>query len=594
MSARATRTRVQAWIANGQVTVNGTPVRRVASRAAFGDVVAVTLPRAAPRARDGGRGRQARRAVRRRAPARARQAGRRRRASRRYKNAAGTLMNALLWHARGWPAPQRPSLVGRLDKLTSGVVIVAKTAAIHAALQRDDERAAAAARKTIWRWSTAASTSRAARSICGSAAIATIGGRVVASATVGAPSLTRFERLARVAAPARRAVAAALPARDRPHASDPRPPRGARLAACRRSGLRRTALVADRRRAARRDAARVSTPGAPRVAGRADASRDTPALVFEAPVPARNLDGLITATGLLHRGMIVVILNPSSGTTQTQDRLALVTRLFDAAGADARIVQLRHPAHRRPMPPAPPSPRAPPRWWRRAATVRSAASRRSSSDRRRRSACCRSARSITLRGTPASRWISKRAVATVVAGAPSASMSARSTAGPSSTTPRLASTPTSWSSARSSGSRATASGLAFALATARILRRYRGAGRAAQDAGRPVRSRTAFLFVGNNEYQVDGLDARGARQARRRQLFAYLAPRLHTRICQGCWGWRWLGRMRSSHTLESFAVNDLGSRDAADAGGSRVAARRRGDHDATPLLYRASGRRRCA
>ena len=45
-------------------------------------------------------------------------------------------MNALLWHARGWPATERPSLVGRLDKLTSGIVVVAKSAAVHAALQR--------------------------------------------------------------------------------------------------------------------------------------------------------------------------------------------------------------------------------------------------------------------------------------------------------------------------------------------------------------------------------------------------------------------------------------------------------------------------
>ena len=37
-----------------------------------------------------------------------------------HRNPSGTLMNALLWHARAWPAPQRPSLVGRLDKLTSG------------------------------------------------------------------------------------------------------------------------------------------------------------------------------------------------------------------------------------------------------------------------------------------------------------------------------------------------------------------------------------------------------------------------------------------------------------------------------------------
>src|ERR1700704_3446270 len=32
----ATRTRVQRWIENGQVTVNGTPVRRAARRAALG------------------------------------------------------------------------------------------------------------------------------------------------------------------------------------------------------------------------------------------------------------------------------------------------------------------------------------------------------------------------------------------------------------------------------------------------------------------------------------------------------------------------------------------------------------------------------
>ena len=53
-----------------------------------------------------------------------------------HKNPSGTLMNALLWHARAWPAPQRPSLVGRLDKLTSGIVLVAKSASIHASLQK--------------------------------------------------------------------------------------------------------------------------------------------------------------------------------------------------------------------------------------------------------------------------------------------------------------------------------------------------------------------------------------------------------------------------------------------------------------------------
>src|SRR5262249_11044163 len=48
----------------------------------------------------------------------------------------GTLLNALLWRALGWKVGQRPSFVGRLDKGTSGIVIVAKSRMVHAALQR--------------------------------------------------------------------------------------------------------------------------------------------------------------------------------------------------------------------------------------------------------------------------------------------------------------------------------------------------------------------------------------------------------------------------------------------------------------------------
>jgi 23S rRNA pseudouridine1911/1915/1917 synthase len=116
-----------------------------------------------------------------------------------YKNTTGTLLNALLWRARGWPAPQRPSIAGRLDKLTSGVVLAAKTASAHAALQR--AMAAKDARKQY---------------------LAVVYGRVNASwgeirlplsrdradrrkmsvsRTGGAPSATGFERLAIAAAP---------------------------------------------------------------------------------------------------------------------------------------------------------------------------------------------------------------------------------------------------------------------------------------------------------------------------------------------------------------------------------------------------------
>jgi 23S rRNA pseudouridine1911/1915/1917 synthase len=192
----ATRTRVQAWIENGQVTVNGTAVRRVAARAALGDVMVVALPDATPRitmaaedvrfdvlyeddhllALDKPAGVVVH-------PT--------------YKHAQGTVMNALLWHARGWPATQRPSLVGRLDKLTSGIIVVAKTSAVHAALQRTsigsekDYLAVVYGRVNVahGQIDLRLGRDRGDRR------------RVVASATVGAPSLTRFERLARVAAP---------------------------------------------------------------------------------------------------------------------------------------------------------------------------------------------------------------------------------------------------------------------------------------------------------------------------------------------------------------------------------------------------------
>jgi 23S rRNA pseudouridine1911/1915/1917 synthase len=131
----ASRSGVQRWVSEGRVAINGRCTRRPATRLAIGDVITVAeldLP------------------VRQRAqpealplailyeddellvvskppgivvhPA--------------YRHPAGTLLNGLLWHARSWPAPARPSIVGRLDKMTSGLVIAAKSPAVHAALQR--------------------------------------------------------------------------------------------------------------------------------------------------------------------------------------------------------------------------------------------------------------------------------------------------------------------------------------------------------------------------------------------------------------------------------------------------------------------------
>ena len=98
-----------------------------------------------------------------------------------------------------WPPPQRPSLVGRLDKLTSGIVLAAKTSPMHAALQRavastageKDYLALVYGRVTVARGTIdlRLARDRADRR------------RVVASTTDGSPSVTQFERLARVRAP---------------------------------------------------------------------------------------------------------------------------------------------------------------------------------------------------------------------------------------------------------------------------------------------------------------------------------------------------------------------------------------------------------
>jgi 23S rRNA pseudouridine1911/1915/1917 synthase len=53
-----------------------------------------------------------------------------------YKNWSGTLLNALLWRVRGREAVV-PSIITRLDKQTSGLVLVALSAGIHAQVQRD-------------------------------------------------------------------------------------------------------------------------------------------------------------------------------------------------------------------------------------------------------------------------------------------------------------------------------------------------------------------------------------------------------------------------------------------------------------------------
>jgi 23S rRNA pseudouridine1911/1915/1917 synthase len=195
----ATRTRVQAWIDEGAVSVNGQTVCRAAARLAAGDRIAVTLPEDVAQRREP-------------APedlpldilyedehflAINKPAGIV--AHPTYLHPEGTMLNALLWRARDWPGAERPSVVGRLDKLTSGLMIAAKNSAAHAALQRalmgrrteKQYLALVYGRVSPARGEIDLKLRRDPRDRR----------RVVASPSVGAASLTRFECVESVAAP---------------------------------------------------------------------------------------------------------------------------------------------------------------------------------------------------------------------------------------------------------------------------------------------------------------------------------------------------------------------------------------------------------
>ena len=131
-----TRNRIQRLIAAGAVAVDGQAVVRPAARLPAGASLTIDLPDRQPR-----RSPEAQPLpldVRHEDDAVivvAKPAGQVSHPA--FRNASGTLLNALLGHAGGrW----RPALVSRLDKDTSGVVIVAKSREVQAALQRLGER----------------------------------------------------------------------------------------------------------------------------------------------------------------------------------------------------------------------------------------------------------------------------------------------------------------------------------------------------------------------------------------------------------------------------------------------------------------------
>ena len=148
----------------------------------------------------------------------------------------GTLVNAVLYHCpdlEGVGGAHRPGIVHRLDKDTSGVILVAKNDAAHRALQAQFQ--ARTVHKTYW------ALVYGLLSPAQGEIVAPIGRdprdrkRMAVVQSGGRPAATRYETLDsyRIPTTGERLSLAGLPSAHRPHPPDSRPP-GVRQAPHRR------------------------------------------------------------------------------------------------------------------------------------------------------------------------------------------------------------------------------------------------------------------------------------------------------------------------------------------------------------------------
>jgi diacylglycerol kinase family enzyme len=127
---------------------------------------------------------------------------------------------------------------------------------------------------------------------------------------------------------------------------------------------------------------------------------------------------------------------------------------------------------------------------------------------------------------------------------------------------------------------------AFFIATARILSRYRGIIVQMKVADSTKIVQTPFLFVGNNEYEIEGRRLGKRRRIDTGQLSVYVAPRLHSRDLPVLAARALAGRVSEGPALESFATAAVDV-DAPGRGQLRVALDGEVTVLATPLRYRA-------
>jgi diacylglycerol kinase family enzyme len=104
---------------------------------------------------------------------------------------------------------------------------------------------------------------------------------------------------------------------------------------------------------------------------------------------------------------------------------------------------------------------------------------------------------------------------------------------------------------------------AIALATLRVLRRYRGRRVTIEVDGRRSVWRTPFVFVGNNEYAVEGIRLGARTRVDEGRLYAYVAPRVRTRELPILLAKALLGRVRHSGEFEIVAAAEFWVRTAS-------------------------------
>ena len=254
--------------------------------------------------------------------------------------------------------------------------------------------------------------------------------------------------------------------------------------------------------------------------------------------------------------MITVLLNPAAGVTKTGERLARVTELFAAAGADARIVMLPSGAHA-------------------ADAAREAAAA---------GACAIvagggdgtvSAVASVVAGTNAALGVLplgtlnhfakdagipmdlEAAVATVLAGHIKAVDTGEVNGRTFLNNASIGIYPDIVVERERLRQLGRWKWTALAIATLRILRRYRRLVVRVAAGDGVEHARTAFVFVGNNEYQVDGLSLGARTRLDGGRLFAYLAPRVHTRELPTLLALALAGRARERQALESIEATAL-------------------------------------